>query len=97
MVRYSTSFVGRRLADQIAQYLIDAFNIYAASALAANTVVRSIFGTALPLCGLQMYQTLGLGWGNSLLGFIAAAMIPLGFVIPRYGEYLRTKFEIKDL
>lgn len=34
-------------------YLVDAFNIYAASALAAITVVRSIFGAVLPLAGLR--------------------------------------------
>ena len=78
-------------------YLVDAFAIYAASALAANTVVRSIAGAVLPLCGLKMYEALGLGWGNSLLGFIALAMVPLPFLIRKYGEYLRTKFALKNL
>jgi hypothetical protein len=77
--------------------LVDTFTIYAASALAANTVVRSVFGAVLPLCGLQMYAKLGLGWGNSLLGFIAVIMIPGAFLIIRYGEYLRTKFPVKNL
>jgi MFS family permease len=45
----------------ISLYLIDAFSIYAASALAANTVVRSSAGAVLPLAGLQMYARLGLG------------------------------------
>ncbi|KIH90238.1 Major Facilitator Superfamily protein [Sporothrix brasiliensis 5110] len=78
-------------------YLVDAFTIYAASALAANTVVRSIAGAVLPLAGLQMYAKLGLGWGNSLLGFIALALVPAPFFINKYGEYLRKRFEIKDL
>ncbi|KAK3940934.1 bicyclomycin resistance protein [Diplogelasinospora grovesii] len=77
--------------------LIDSFTIYAASALAANTMVRSIFGAVLPLCGLRMYQALGLGWGNSLLAFIALGMIPVSFIIIRYGELLRTKYPIKNL
>ncbi|KAK3689452.1 major facilitator superfamily domain-containing protein [Podospora appendiculata] len=77
--------------------LLDMFNMYAASALAANTVVRSVFGAVLPLAGLQMYDALGLGWGNSLLGFVAAAMIPGSFLIVRYSEMLRIKYEIKDL
>jgi hypothetical protein len=79
------------------QALIDAFTIYAASALAANTVARSVFGAVLPLCGLQMYAALGLGWGNSLLAFIATAMIPVPFLLIRYGELLRTKYVIKNL
>jgi multidrug resistance protein len=78
-------------------YLVDAFTIYAASALAANTVVRSIAGAVLPLAGLSMFNKLGVGWGNSLLGFIATAMLPIPFLIIRYGEYLRKNFQIKNL
>lgn len=78
-------------------YLVDAFTTYAASALAANTVMRSIAGAVLPLAGLQMYEKLGMGWGNSLLGFIALGLIPVPFLILKYGEFLRRKFELKDL
>lgn len=81
----------------VCRYLVDAFTIYAASALAANTVVRSVAGAVLPLAGLPMYQTLGIGWGNSLLGFIALALLPLPFWIVAKGEWLRTKFELKDI
>ena len=76
---------------------MDTFTIYAASALAANTVARSVFGAVLPIFGLRMYDALGLGWGNSLLGFIAVAMIPVPFLMVRYGEFLRTRYEIKNL
>ncbi|KAJ4094442.1 hypothetical protein NW760_012729 [Fusarium oxysporum] len=78
-------------------YMIDSFTIYAASAMAANTVVRSIGGGVLPLFGLRMYEVLGYGWGNSLLGFVAVAMIPIPILITRYGARLRTRFVIKDL
>ncbi|KAH8906398.1 bicyclomycin resistance protein [Coniochaeta sp. PMI_546] len=77
--------------------LVDTFTIYAASALASNTVVRSVFGAVLPLCGLKMYDKLGLGWGNSLLGFIAVAMIPVSFLLLKYGEVLRKKFPLERL
>lgn len=76
---------------------MDTFTLYAASALAANTVIRSIFGAVLPLCGLEMYDDLGIGWGNSLLGFIALAMVPAPWLIMRYGEKLRMKYPIKNL
>lgn len=79
------------------RYLVDAFTIYAASALAANTVVRSIAGAVLPLAGLSMYEALGIGWGNSLLGFIALALLPVPFWILAKGEWLRTKFELKNI
>ncbi|OTA68720.1 bicyclomycin resistance protein [Hypoxylon sp. EC38] len=81
----------------IQMYLVDTFTIYAASAIACNTVVRSLAGAVLPLAGLPMYSKLGIGWGNSLLGFIAVALFPVSLVIIKYGEYLRNRFVIKNL
>ncbi|KAJ5658213.1 MFS transporter cpaT [Penicillium longicatenatum] len=88
-----TSFlgVGMLMAFMtVSTYLVDAFTIYAASAMAANTVLRSLVGALLPLAGPAMYKSLGLGWGNSLLGFIALAMCPLPVVFYVYGERIRT-------
>jgi multidrug resistance protein len=75
----------------IQAYLIDAFAEYAASALAAFTVFRSIVAAFLPLAGPRMYGALGLGWGNSLLGFIALVMIPVPLFICKYGARLRAR------
>jgi hypothetical protein len=47
-------------------YLVDTFT-YAASALAAASVFRSMLGFAFPLFGSQMFAALGYGGGNSLL------------------------------
>jgi Kef-type K+ transport system membrane component KefB len=68
---------------------MDAYTIYAASAIAANTVLRSIVGGVLPLAGLSMYDRLGLGWGNSLVAFIALALTPVPFVFYIWGERIR--------
>ena len=39
-----------------------------------------------------MYQALGLGWGNSMLGFIAVGLgIPAPLLLWKYGETLRAK------
>ena len=73
----------------VSTYLVDAYTVYAASALAANTVLRSLVGALLPLAGNEMYQTLGLGWGNSLLGFIAMVLAPLPIFFYIYGERIR--------
>ncbi|KAI5923978.1 bicyclomycin resistance protein [Camillea tinctor] len=81
----------------IQTYLVDAYTVYAASALATNTIVRSIAGAVLPLAGLKMYAKLGLGWGNSLLGFIAVALVPVSFVLIKYGEHLRTRFPVNNI
>lgn len=73
----------------VSTYLVDAYSTYAASAMAANTVFRSLAGALLPLAGPKMYERLGLGWGNSLLGFIALALCPLPVVFYVYGERIR--------
>ena len=89
---FGTSFLGLGLIGTfmcIQTYLVDAFTLHAASAIAANTILRSLLGALLPLAGPSMYKTLGLGWGNSLLGFIGMAFIPLPFAFVKYGERIR--------
>ncbi|RJE25314.1 Major Facilitator Superfamily [Aspergillus sclerotialis] len=77
-------------------YLVDAFGPQAAaSAIAANLVVRNLFGTFLALAAPPLYGRLGLGWGNSLLGFICLAFTPVPWLFYRYGEFLRTRFVVK--
>ncbi|KAJ0305231.1 uncharacterized protein N0V96_006957 [Colletotrichum fioriniae] len=73
----------------IQAYVIDAYPAYAASGMAAFTVFRSVVAAFLPMAGPSMYDALGLGWGNSLLGFIAVALIPVPALIYRYGGRLR--------
>jgi multidrug resistance protein len=79
----------------IQTYLIDAFPEFAASSLAALTASRSLFGALLPLGAPKMYEKLGLGWGNSTLGFIAIALIPAPALIYKYGERIRKNHPIK--
>ncbi|ORY17172.1 major facilitator superfamily domain-containing protein [Clohesyomyces aquaticus] len=81
----------------VATYLIDAHPSFEASATAASTATRSLIGALVPLAGRSMYEKLGLGWGNSLLGFMALAMCPLPWVFWKYGERIRTspRFQMK--
>uniref|UniRef100_A0A0B7JYG0 Major facilitator superfamily (MFS) profile domain-containing protein n=1 Tax=Bionectria ochroleuca TaxID=29856 RepID=A0A0B7JYG0_BIOOC len=71
-------------------YLVDAYTPYAASATAAAIVSRSLLGALLPLAGNSMYDALGVGWGTSLLGFIAVAFAPIPLVFWKFGESIRT-------
>lgn len=57
-------------------YLIDAYTIYAASVLAASSVLRSLFGAAFPLFTSQMYARLGIHWASSVPAFLALACAP---------------------
>ena len=74
--------------------MVEAFSQYAASALAATSVVRSIVGGILPIAGLPMYKAMGYGWGNSLLGFAALVLSVMPLVFYKYGETLRKRYAV---
>ncbi|KAJ5326351.1 uncharacterized protein N7506_009453 [Penicillium brevicompactum] len=78
-------------------YLVDSYLRYAASVTAANTALRSLIGALLPLAGPSMYEAMGLGWGNSLLAFIALVMCSVPFLFWKYGAMIRThpRFQVK--
>lgn len=73
----------------IFNYLIDVYLANAASALAANTVCRSAAGFGFPLFATQMYETLNPQWASSLLGFIALVMVPVPFLLYKWGPKIR--------
>ncbi|KAJ0421805.1 major facilitator superfamily domain-containing protein [Aspergillus carlsbadensis] len=71
-------------------YIIDSYTRFAASGLAAAVVLRSLAGFAFPLFAPYMYQSLGYGWGNSVLGFLSIVVgIPAPFVFWVFGAKLR--------
>ena len=73
-------------------YTIDSYTRYSASALAAAVVLRSLAGFGFPLFASDMYNALGYGWGNSVLGFVGIGIgIPAPFIFWFYGEKLRSK------
>lgn len=74
----------------IQTYLIDAFEGYTASVIGANAVLRGSAGALIPLGGLKLYDALGWGWGNSLLGFVALAFAPLPIIFGLYGAKIRS-------
>lgn len=72
-------------------YLTDTYLMYAASALAANTVCRSAAGAAAPLFTQQMFNALGVGGGGSLIGGVAVLLMPIPFVFYKYGGPIRER------
>ena len=75
-------------------YMIDYLTRFAASALSGSFFLRSLFGGLLPLAGGPLFARLGVGWGASLLGFIALAMAVLPFFFLKYGALLREKYTV---
>lgn len=72
-------------------YLTDSYLMFAASALAANTVARSACGAAAPLFTNYMFTALGVGGGGSLIGGVAILLAPIPFVFARYGAGIRKR------
>jgi hypothetical protein len=75
----------------ILNYLIDAYTFYAASVLAANAVLRSLFGAAFPLFTSYMYDALGIHWASSIPAFLALACAPFPFLFYKYGAAIRRR------
>lgn len=91
----------------VLNYLIDSYVIYAASVLAANSVMRSLFGAGFPLFTTcqplshlashymltvpDMFQNLGIHWAASIPAFLALACVPFPFLFYKYGKPIRMK------
>lgn len=72
-------------------YLVDVYLMYAASAIAANTIARSACGAAAPLFTNQMFEALGVGGGGSLIGGMAALLSIIPFMFYKYGKQIRVR------
>ncbi|KAK0611848.1 major facilitator superfamily domain-containing protein [Immersiella caudata] len=72
-------------------YLVDTFQKYAASAVAANTFLRSCFACAFPLVVGPMYGNLGVGPGSSIPAGFAVLLIPVPFVFYVFGKRIRRR------
>ncbi|ETI29416.1 hypothetical protein G647_01869 [Cladophialophora carrionii CBS 160.54] len=77
--------------QQCINYLVDVYGLYAASATAANTFLRSVLAAGLPLAARPMYHAMGVGPATSVLGAVAAALLPVPFIFMKIGLVLRKK------
>ncbi|KAI1435376.1 major facilitator superfamily transporter [Xylaria sp. CBS 124048] len=93
LIPFGIAIVGIYLPTQA--YIIDAYPVYAASGLAAFTVLRSIVAAFLPLAGTSLFDRLGLGWGASVLGFITFGLISIPLMVLLFGTKIRKRFPVK--
>ncbi len=77
------------LFNSVLNYLGGAYPAYAASVLVGNDFMHNSFGTGFPLFARQIYMTLGVGSASSLLRGLAVLLIPIPFVLYRYGRAVR--------
>jgi len=72
-------------------YIVDAYLMFAASAIAANTFMRSIFGGVFPLFATYMFEGMGIQWAATLLGCVAFVLVPMPVVFYIFGKKIRAK------
>ena len=70
-------------------YIIDVYLMHANSAIAANTLVRSLAGGGFPLFAVQMFDKLGVAWATSTLAFLTVAFFPVPILFFIYGKRIR--------
>jgi multidrug resistance protein len=80
--------------NTVQNYYIDSFEKYAASAIAAGAVFRSLIGGVVPLFAPGIFDNLGYGWGITCFGFAAVLLSPSPVLFYYFGERLREKFEV---
>lgn len=78
-------------------YYIDSFEKYAASAIAAGTVFRSLVGGIIPLLAPGLFEKLGYGWGISIFGFVSLVLAPAPIVFYVFGGRIRERFKVEGL
>ncbi|CZR50320.1 related to fluconazole resistance protein [Phialocephala subalpina] len=76
---------------QLLNYIIDAYLMFAASAIAGNTFLRSSFAAIFPLFARYMYDGIGINYGQTLIGGVAAVLVPLPFLFYFFGKKIRAK------
>ncbi|KAI8630287.1 major facilitator superfamily domain-containing protein [Xylariaceae sp. FL1651] len=72
-------------------YLVDTYQDRAASALAAKTFIRSLWGAAVVLFTGQMYDRLGYEWAGTVIAAISFLCCGIPFLFWRYGERIRQR------
>lgn len=87
MVGFGTTAV----VVSIANYLIDAYSKYAASALGAVGLLENTSLAFLPLAATAMYSGLGFSWASSLLAFVSLALVATPFAVLQWGKEIRSR------
>ncbi|AQZ09566.1 hypothetical protein BZL39_A05010 [Zygosaccharomyces parabailii] len=88
---FSCGFGFMMLYNPANNYIVDSYQHYAASGLAAKTFVRSMWGGAVPLFTIQMYHRLGYEWASSLMAFISLACCAIPYLFFIYGARIRKR------
>ncbi|KAL4755113.1 major facilitator superfamily domain-containing protein [Aspergillus terricola var. indicus] len=84
-------YFGLILGGFLGGLFIIAMQPCAASALAANSILRSVAGAGFPLFAPYMLKAIGVNWTGTLLGCVAAVLMPIPLLFYLYGHRIRSK------
>jgi MFS transporter, DHA1 family, multidrug resistance protein len=54
-----------------------------------------LVGAAFPLFGGDMFDKLGYGWGCTVLGGASILLMPMPYLIMKFGKRVRERFPVK--
>lgn len=72
-------------------YVIDAYQINAASALTFATVIRFLVSGELTVAGIPFYENVGSHWTLTILEVIALLLSPTLFALYQWGPVIRRR------
>ena len=59
--------------------------------MAGIGLIRNIAGAGFPLFATAFYVNVGHEWASSILGFLALLLVPIPFILSKYGRALRLR------
>ncbi|KXN87747.1 hypothetical protein AN958_08223 [Leucoagaricus sp. SymC.cos] len=83
-----------QILQSLTAYLMDTYNVYFASAIAATVVLRSCCGAAFPLFSPSMFDALGDQWAMSVFAALSTACMPIPVLFWKYGWWIRSKSRV---
>ena len=73
------------------QYLMDTYEIYAASALASVTLIRYTVSGAFIEISIPFYENMGVAYTLTILASLSGVLVVIPFMFYRYGPAIRKR------
>ncbi|KAF8212493.1 MFS general substrate transporter [Mycena galopus ATCC 62051] len=92
-----SAFFGMGIAQilqSLTSYLMDAYELYFASAVASTIVLRSVCAAFLPQVVPTMFARLGDEAAMGVFGALGLICTPIPFLFWRYGQWIRSKSSV---
>ncbi|GAB7341783.1 hypothetical protein MBLNU457_g0114t1 [Dothideomycetes sp. NU457] len=73
------------------QYIIDSYEMFAASALASLTLIRYVAAGGMTVVGIPFYENMGVHYTLTILACISCVVTPVPYVFYKYGPAIRKR------